>query len=193
MMGKVLISAATAVTALVGAATPLAAQTVNAEVRTWTGQVYQLTDPSLEVLYTIMIPKKDDAAAPADTAPTTGAKTPMLFGSASAIGQFLDKQPEPIQGHRQSDVITLRKDRTEIRLPLAGVAALFFTRQPAASTLPPYVASAHYRYAATAVLADGSRIDGDYVSLGTTSLRGRTAYGRVDIPWEQIEIVRFKR
>lgn len=192
MMRKVLISAAAAATALVGAATPLSAQTVAAEVRTWSGQVYQLADPSLEVRYTIMIPKKEDAG-PADTAPTTGGKTPMLFGSAAAIGQFLDKQPEPIQGHRQSETITLRQDHTEIRLPLASVAALFFTRQRAASTLPAYAASEHYRYGATAVLTDGSRIEGDYVSLGTTALRGRTAYGRVDIPWEQIEIVRFKR
>ena len=193
MMWKVVISAATVATALLSTTTPLRAQTVAAEVRTWTGQVYQLADPSLEVLYTIMIPKTDEGPGPSESAPTTGAKTPMLFGSAAAIGRFLEKQPEPIQGHRQSETITLRKDRTEIRLPLASVAALFFTRQPAQSTLPPYVASEHYRYGATAVLVDGSRIDGDYVSLGTTSLRGRTAHGRVDIPWEQIEIVRFTR
>jgi hypothetical protein len=31
------------------------------------------------------------------------------------------------------------------------------------------------------------RIDGDYVNLGTTMLRGRTPAGRVDIPWEHIE------
>jgi hypothetical protein len=193
MMRKALISAAAAVTAIVITATPLPAQTMGAEVRTWTGQVYQLADPSLEVLYTIVVPKTDAGGEPGEGAATTGARAPMLFGTASAIGQFLDKQPEPLQGHRQSETITLRKDRAEIRLGLASIGALFFARQPARSTLPPYVASGHYRYSATAVLNDGSRIEGDYVNLGTTFLRGRTAHGRVDIPWDQIEVVRFTR
>ena len=43
------------------------------------------------------------------------------------------------------------------------------------------------------MLEDGSRVEGDYVNLGTTFLRGRAGQGRVDIPWDQIEIVRFKR
>jgi hypothetical protein len=72
------------------------------------------------------------------------------------------------------------------------VGALFFTRQPTRSSLPSYAAG-HYRYAATAVLADGSRIEGDEVSLGTTFLRGRTAQGTVDVPWQHIETVLFKR
>ena len=193
MIRKALIVAAAAVTAVVATDAPVLAQTTSAEVRTWTGQTYLLTDASLEVLYTIMVPKKDDGGGASESAPTTGARAPMLFGSANAISQFLDKQPEPLQGHRQSETITLRKDRAEIRLPLASVTELSFARQRARSTLPSYVASEHYRYTATAVLGDGSRIDGDYVSLGTTFLRGRTAHGRVDIPWEQIETVRFKR
>ena len=173
-------------------AAPAGGQTMSAEVRTWTGQVYQLADPSLEVLYTIMVAKAD-GAEPAEGAATTGAKAPMLFGSPSAIGQFLDKQPDPLLGNRQSETITLRKEGTEIRLPLASVGALFFARHPARSTLPPYVAPTHYRYSATAVLNDGSRVEADYVSLGSTFLRGRTAHGRVDIPWEHIEVVRFTR
>jgi len=188
---KVLVMAVSLAVCAAGAA-PADGQTLNAEVRTWGGQVYQLADPSLEVLYTIMV-KKADAAEPSDSAATTGAKTPMLFGSAGAIDQFLDKQPDPLLGNRQSDTIMLRKEGADIRLPLAGIGALFFTRQPARSTLPPYVAPAHYRYSATAVLNDGSRIEADYVSLGTTFLRGRTAHGRVDIPWEHIEVVRFTR
>jgi hypothetical protein len=178
---------------LVANAAPAVAQTTSAEVRTWTGQTYQLAEPSLEVLYTIMVPKKDDAGGPSDTAQTTGARAPMLFGSAANIGQFLDKQPDPLQGLRQSESITLRQNRSEIRLALANIGALFFSRQPARSTLPPYVAPEHYRHSVIAVLDDGSRVEGDYVNLGTTFLRGRTATGRVDIPWDQIEIVRFKR
>ena len=184
---------AAALAVLVAGAAPAGAQTPNAEVRTWTGQTYQLAEPSLEVRYTIMLPQKNEGAGPSESAPPSGARTPMLFGSASAISGFLDKEPEPLQGHRQSEMITLRKDGTEIRLPLASVGALFFARQPARSTLPPYAAAGHYRYSATAILNDGSKIEADYVSLGTSVLRGRTAHGRVDIPWEHIEVVRFTR
>jgi hypothetical protein len=177
---------------LIAGAVPAAAQTMTtAEVRTWTGQTYLLTEPSLEVRYTIMVPT-NEGPGPSETAPTTGPRAPMLFGSAGTISQFLDKQPDPLQGHRQSDTITLRKGGTEVRLPLANVGALFFTRQPTRSPLPSYAAG-HYRYAATAVLADGSRIEGDDVSLGTTFLRGRTALGTVDVPWHHIETVLFKR
>jgi hypothetical protein len=178
---------------LMAGAAPAVAQTTTAEVRTWTGQTYVLSEPSFEVRYTIMVPKNDEGAVPSETAPTTGGRTPMLFGSASTISRFLDKQPDPLQGHRQSETITLRKGGTEVRLPLTSVGALFFTRQLAPSPLPPYVAAGHYRYAATAVLADGSRIEGDDVSLGTTFLRGRTAQGTVDVPWQHIETVRFTR
>jgi len=126
---------AAALAVLVAGAAPAGAQTPNAEVRTWTGQTYQLAEPSLEVRYTIMLPQKNEGAGPSESAPPSGARTPMLFGSASAISGFLDKEPEPLQGHRQSEMITLRKDGTEIRLPLASVGALFFARQPARSIL----------------------------------------------------------
>lgn len=178
---------------LIAGVAPAGAQTMNAEVRTWAGQTYQLAEPSLEVRYTIMVPKKDEGPGPSEGGPSTGARAPMLFGSASAISQFLDEQPEPLLGHRQSETITLRKDGAEIHLPLASIGALFFARQPARSTLPAYAAAEHYRYSAIAVLNDGSRIEADYVSLGTTVLRGRAGDGRVDIPWQHIETVRFTR
>jgi hypothetical protein len=178
---------------LVAGAAPAVAQTMSAEVRTWTGQTYQLAEPSLEVLYTIMVPKKDEGGAPSDTAVSTGARAPMLFGNAASVSQFLEKNPEPLQGLRQGESITLRQNRSEVRLALANIGALFFSRQPVRSTLPPYVAPELYHYSVIAVLDDGSRVEGDYVNLGTTFLRGRTATGRVDIPWDQIEIVRFKR
>jgi hypothetical protein len=43
------------------------------------------------------------------------------------------------------------------------------------------------------MLLDGTRLEGEYVNLGTTYLRGRTPHSRVDIPWEQIETLRFTR
>jgi hypothetical protein len=171
---------------------PARAQMATAEVRTFAGQTYRLTDASLEVLYTIMLPKKDEGG-PSETAPTTGARAPMLFGSAAAINRFLDKGPEPLQGRRQSETLTLHKDGVEMRVPLAELSTLSFMRQRIRSGLPPHVAPEHYRYAATAVLLDGTRLEGDYVNLGTTFVRGRTPQGRIDIPWEQIETVRFTR
>ena len=171
---------------------PVRGQTMTAEVRTFAGQTYRLTDVSLEVLYTIVVPKKDDGG-PSDTAPTTGARAPMLFGSAAAIGRFLDKGPDPLLGRRQSETLTLRKDGVEMRVPLAELSALSVTRERIRSALPPYVAPGHYRYAATALLQDGNRLEADYVNLGTTFLRGQTTHGRIDIPWEQIETLRFAR
>jgi len=47
--------------------------------------------------------------------------------------------------------------------------------------------------AATAVLSDGSKIEGDYVNLGTALLRGATPQGTIDIPWDEIESIRFRR
>ena len=192
MIRKLLIGVGGAMISAAIMATPVPAQTAGAEVRTWTGQVYQLTDPSLEVHYTIEV-RKDNGAAPAEGAATTGAKTPMLFGSAAAMGEFLNNQAEPLQGHRRSETITLHKGGTEIRVVLTRIGALQFARQPARSTLPSYAVPAQYRYSAVAVLDDGSRIESDYVNLGTTFLRGSTAQGRIDIPWQQIEAVRFTR
>lgn len=171
------------------------AQGITAEVRTWAGQTYRISEPSLEVLYTILVKKEGAAAQGSETAPapSTGSRAPQLFGTASQLNTFLDKQPDPLQGNRQSESITLRKDGGEVRVPLADMTSLTFTRQPVKSTLPPYAATEHFRHSAIAVLKDGSRLEGDYVNLGTTFLRGRTPQGKVDIPWDQIESIRFTR
>ena len=191
MISRILTAAAVGLTALAVTSLPVAGQSSRAEIRTWGGQVYEVSDPSLELNYTIQVPAQG-GNGPSEGAAKTGAKTPMLFGTAEAIGDFLDKQPEPIQAHRLRETITLQKGGAEIRLALSSVNALFFSRQPVPTSLPAYVAP-QYRYSATAVLDDGSRIEGTYVNLGTTFLRGRTPQGRVDIPWDQIEVVRFAR
>ena len=43
------------------------------------------------------------------------------------------------------------------------------------------------------MLTDGSRVEADYVNLGTTVVRGMTPQGRVDIPWGDVETIRFQR
>jgi hypothetical protein len=173
------------------AVAPVAAQEPVAEVRTWSGQTLRLSQPSLEVFYTILV-KREDAALPSTETQPSATPT-MLFGSASALSGTLDKKPEPLSGQRQAEVVTLQKDAVERRIPLLSLASLVFTRQPVVSSLPSYLAPTHFRYAATAVLLDGTTVEGDYVNLGTTILRGTASDGRVEIPWYEIETLRFVR
>lgn len=173
------------------AVAPVAAQEPVAEVRTWSGQTLRLSQPSLEVFYTILV-KREDAALPSTETQPSATPT-MLFGSASSLSGMLDKKPEPLSGQRQAEVVTLQKDAVERRIPLLSLASLVFTRQPVVSSLPSYFAPTHFRYAATAVLLDGTTVEGDYVNLGTTILRGTASDGRVEIPWHEIETLRFVR
>jgi hypothetical protein len=182
--------------------TPSAAQDVSADVRTWSGESWRLAQPSLEVFYTIPAPAKGTPDSSSSyTAPSGGAagtgggpSTLSMSGPLLALDSFFAAGPSPRQGHRQAEYITIRRGAVETQLPLASIASLTFTRQPfSGSKLPPYYVGRHFRYAATAVLTDGSRVEGDYVNLGTLVLRGQTAQGRLDISWEDIESVRFQR
>lgn len=185
------------------AASPAAAQDVTAEVRTWSGQSVQLSQPTLEVFYTIVPKEEGPGGAPAGGAPGamgSGTSTGSLVGTeiSGSIRNlsrlFRDKGPEPLQGNRQAVTLSLTQAGVERRIPLDAIKDLAFTRtQVSDSTLPPYVAPTHFRYAASALLTDGSRVDGDYMNLGTAMLRGLTSQGRVEIPWQDIEIVRFSR
>ena len=171
------------------AVAPVAAQEPVAEVRTWSGETLRLSQPSLEVFYTI--PVKGEDAPPSDA--TASAAPPMLFGSATALAGALEKKPEPLSGQRQAESVTLQKGAVERRIPLLSVASLVFTRRPVVSALPSYFAATHFRYAATAVLLDGTTVEADYVNLGTTILRGTASDGRIEIPWHEIETLRFVR
>jgi hypothetical protein len=202
LIGSLMLVVATA------AASPARAQDITAEVRTWSGQSLQLSQPSLEVFYTI-VPKEEGPGgqqypgAAAGGAPGTmgsGTNAGSLVGteiSGSIRGLsrlFRDKGPEPLQGNRQAVTMSLTQAGVERRIPLEAIKDLVFRRMPVSnSALPPYLAPTDFRYAASALLADGSRVDGDYVNLGTAILRGMTPQGRVDIPWQDIEVVRFSR
>jgi len=139
--------------------TPSAAQDMSADVRTWAGQSWRLAQPSLEVFYTIPAPAKggSDYGAPP---PSGGGKSSLsMSGPIGALSSFLDTGPGPRQGHRLAEYLTIRRGEVETRLPLASIASLTFTRQPVSgSSLPPYFAGRHCRYAATAVMTDGSRV-----------------------------------
>jgi len=178
---------------------PAAAQDIAAQVRTWTGQTWRLMQPSMELFYTIMPPPREGGIAttpPAElitggVGQSSGAR---LFGSTKEVSALLENGAAPIQGQRQANAVTLSKGGVETRIPFERLASLLFSRQPVWNgSLPPYVVTSHFRYSATAVLTDGSRVEGDYVNLGTTLLRGTTTQGRVEIPWQEIESVRFER
>jgi hypothetical protein len=201
------IVSALALVALAPLAVPAAAQDLSADVRTWGGQSLRLGQASFEVFYTIFPPEKEE---------TTGAgsgdierlgtrmqgvqtgngrlQAMQFFGSLRQLGALLDRGPNAMQGNKKSDFVTLYRGGVERQIPVASISSLTFQRRLVEnSTLPPYVASKHYRYAATATLLDGSRLEADYVNLGTALLRGTTPDGRVDVPWQDIESIRFSR
>jgi hypothetical protein len=192
-------------TALAGSASSVAAQDVTAAVRTWSGQSLQVTQPSLEVFYTIV--SKTQESAPGGAGTSVG-----QFGSMATLGlgglgrQYVDpslftlnrlfgaQAPDTIQGHRQAQEITVYRGGVATQISVSSIASLAFAREPVQdSSLPPYFASTHTRSSATVLLTDGTRVDADYVNLGGMLLRGVIPGGRVDIPWQDIQTLEFRR
>ena len=191
-------------------ALPAPAQDITADVKTWSGQSWRLAEPSLEIFYTIVSQPSEQGAGPAGAAGGSGPMDKVTSFNSLTLGglgresvdpslmtlsRFFGKSaPETIQGHQQGQEITAYRGGVATQIPLANISSITFKRQPVRdSSLPPYVAGTHIRYAADIALADGSRVDADYVNLGTTILRGSTPDGRMDIPWQDIEILRFTR
>jgi hypothetical protein len=191
-------------------ALPAQAQDVSADVKTWSGRSWRLSQPSLEIFYSIVSKPQEQAATGGSAGPgSTGMDKVTSFSSLTlgglsresvdpslaTLGRFFGKSaPETIQGHRQGQEITAYRGGVATQIPLANISSITFKRQPVRdSSLPPYVAATHMRYAADIALADGTRVDADYVNLGTAILRGTTPDGRVDIPWQDIEVLRFAR
>jgi len=183
-----------------GTATPGLAQDVTAEVQTWDGRVWRVTEPSLETFYTVM-PKPAERpgmlpAAPAAPPPQTGSPAAALPapGAGPAASQGSATEPEPTVAQRQRTVVSLFQGGIEVQIPLSQITSLVFVRQRVPdAVLPPYVAPTHFRHSVIAVLRDGASIDAAYVNLGTTVLRGTADGRRVDIPWEEIAVLRFSR
>jgi len=189
---------------LVGTAGTAAAQDVTATVRTWSGQSWQLAQPSLEVFYTIVSKSQETGASGSTGVGQLGgmsnlglgilgrqAVDPSLFTLNRLFGSTA---PDTIQGHRQAQEITLYRGGAATQIAVASIATLAFARQPVKdSSLPPYFADTHVRSAATVLLTDGTRVEADYVNLGGTLLRGAIPGGRIDIPWQDIQTVEFRR
>jgi hypothetical protein len=166
-------------------------QESSATIHTYQGVSYKLTDPSLEVFYTIGEAKGT----------TEGAKLPSMISistSATAGGgeQAAGGGQEAglLRGHSRANEITIANQGVETRVPLEQIRALRFTRTPASVgglQLPPYVP--YYRYSVSVSLIGGEHVDADYVNLGGTIVRGTAPNGRVEIPWEEVESIVFER
>jgi hypothetical protein len=184
---------------VIAAVSPGAAQETIAEVRTWSGQTLVLAEPRIEVFFTV-IPKSKEGEQPPGpggaAAPALGAGGAQTgnTGAFAAFQKAPETGPEPLPAQRETSVLTFSRGGVELKVPLERIATLTLTRQPVAgSSLPPYVSPTHMRYGATAVLTDGSRVDSDTLDFGTARLRGMTSQGRADVPFEEIEFIKFTR
>jgi hypothetical protein len=187
----VVLVALAATMALAAAPGPALGQETIAEVRTWAGESWRLGQPVLERISTIVL-GEEETASPERRPPF--ARLEMALPGSPAQPSTPGK-PREIRTSRSSlDTLTLHRGGTQVRVPVAGLSVLLFTRQAIpGSPLPPHVAAGHLRHAAMAIMTDGSRIEGDYVNLGLTVLRGMSREGRVEIPWYEIESIRFVR
>ncbi|MGH7703183.1 MAG: hypothetical protein ACREMO_08815 [Gemmatimonadales bacterium] len=185
-------------------APPAQAQDVTADVKTWSGQSWRLAQPSLELFYSIVAKPQEAGGEKGSEAGRATNFTSLTLGglnresidpSVATLNRLFGKSaPDTIQGHRQGQEITAYRGGVATQIPLASISSISFKRQPVRdSSLPPYVAATHIRYAADIALVDGGRIDADYINLGTAILRGTTPDGRMDIPWQDIEVLRFAR
>jgi hypothetical protein len=177
-------------------AVPAFAQ-ATADVRTWSGASWRITDPILHVFYTVFEKDKEETGGvpTASALPPPPVGAPLeIRGSLKALSTFLKEPPQSLSAERASDVVTVWRDGVETRLPLDAIQSLQFFRQAlVGSSLPPYVAPLHVRESVVVIMANGSRVEADYVNLGTAVLRGTAGQGKVDIPWGEIESVRFSR
>jgi hypothetical protein len=193
-------------TILGGTAGTAAAQDVTATVRTWGGQSWQIAQPSVEVFYTIV------SKGQAQETGASGSSGVGQLGGMSQLGLgilgrqavdpslftlnrlFGSQAPDTIQGHRQAQEITVYQGGAATQIAVASIATMAFARQPIKdSSLPPYFADTHIRSTATVLLTDGTRVEADYVNLGGMLLRGVVPGGRIDIPWQDIQTVEFRR
>ncbi len=209
-MNRHVLIAVLALTGILTMAVSVQAQEVTADVKTWSGQSWKLSQPSLEVFYSIVSRAQDQNSGAAAGGGSNNAMDKVtsfsslnlggltreaIDPSVATLNRFFGKSaPDTIQGHRQGQDITAYRGGVATQIPLTSITSITFKRQPVRdSSLPPYVAGTHVRYAADIALTDGGRVNADYVNLGTAILRGNTVDGRVDIPWQDIEVLRFAR
>ncbi len=165
-------------------------QEVNATVRTHDGASYVLTDPWLEVDYTIGEPK-ETPQTPQGFQPsiTVNASASASTGSTAPGGA---EQSPLLSGHSRMADLLVSRQGVSMRIPWDEVQALRIARTPAPRAgLPTYVPS--YRYTVAITLIGGEQVQADYINLGGAVLRGSGLAGRIEIPWNQLETLTFQR
>src|SRR5262249_14022265 len=126
--------------------------------------------------------------------PVGGGPVPTIIGSLRSLSSVLGRGPEPLRARRSKPTLTLARNGVEITIPFDRLPSLVVQRQNVTgSPLPPYVAGAHVRYSAIAVLSDGSTLEADYVNFGTAVLRGIGPQGHVEIPLEDVRSLKIIR
>lgn len=192
-MNRLLLQVAAAIVMVAASVSIAASQEITAEVETWRGGSLRLVQPSLDVLHTI-VPR----TGPAGSAPSAGAGAASTTAPALAAGAGVaigaSRAPEPIQGRDRRNSLTFVRDGVEMYVPFERIASLVVDRHAiASSSLPPYVATAHVRHAARAVLTDGTIIEGSSVNFGSTILRGIGPQGMIELPLEDVKTLKITR
>lgn len=168
-------------------------QESSATIRTYQGLSYKVTDPSLEVFFTIGEPKekKEEAKLPTSISISTSASATGGGGEQPVAGE---QEARVLRGHSRASEITVSRQGVETRIALDQIRSLQFARKPVtASGLqpPPYVP--YYRYSVSVSLVSGEKLEADYVNLGGVIVRGTAPSGRVGMPWEEVESIVFER
>ena len=196
----------TAMFLVMATVSPALAQDSVVEVQTWRGDTVQISQPTVEVTYTIIpTPVVDQAGvaqqgqiapggANQNAVPVGSGPVPTIIGSLRSLSTVFARGPEPLRAQRPQPTLTLVRNGAEISIPFDRLTSLVVQRHNVPeSPLPPYVAAAHVRYSAIAVLSDGSTVEADYVNFGTAVLRGMGRHGRVEIPLEDVRILTITR
>src|SRR5213593_151284 len=177
-MNQLLFHVAAMFLLVVSAASPALAQDSVVEVQTWRGDTLRISQPSVEVTYTIIPTPVVDQSSVAQqgqivpgganqtsAVPVGSGPVPTIIGSLRSLSTVFARGPEPLRAQRPQPTLTLVRDGAEISIPFDRLTSLVVQRHNVReSPLPPYVAAAHVRYSAIAVLSDGSTVEADYVN-----------------------------
>ena len=198
-MTRTLLVVSVALAVVMASTLPVGSQEVVADVETWRGGSVRIAQPSLDVLYTIVPPRRQvPGAGPTATtggpgaagAPAATSGTPS--SGASLIGFGLSTAPsDATQTRDRLQTLTFVRDGIETRIPFERIADLVVERRDVASSLPPYIRPT--QYSAKAVLTDGSTIDATSVSFGMIILRGTGPQGAIELPLEDVKTLKIKR
>ena len=177
------------------------AQEVTAEVRTWTGRAWRLSEPWIRGLLHdhAQAQRGGDAAHGGTDGRTAGHR--RGGGAHSRRSEVRFSGPETLRLWPRAEACSAGcgfPDSARAGVEVAGAGQA--DREPDDRPAPSRTARSrrtslrtHFRYSAVATLADGSRVEADYFNFGTAVVRGMTTAGRVEIQFDEIETLRFEQ